>query len=79
MPTNSIVSELHLRAPEPMADATSCEAAIQFMMQRLDGFARRLGLDKAAARQIVEQVAAEMPEQVGEEHLIEARHRMIMA
>ena len=54
-------------------------ATIQYMMRRPDGFARGLGLDEAATRQIVEQVVAGMPERSDEEHLIAARHRMIMA
>ena len=54
-------------------------ATIQFMMRRLDGFARGLGLDGVATRQIVEQVVADMPERSDEEHLIAARHQMIMA
>jgi hypothetical protein len=52
---------------------------VQHMMRRLDGFARGLGLDQAATRQIVEKVAADMADQSDEERMIEARTRMIVA
>jgi len=52
---------------------------IQHMMRRLDGFARGLGLDKAATRLIVERVYAEMPVHRDEERLDVARQRMIVA
>ena len=51
----------------------------QYMMRRLDGFARGLGLDEATTRGIVEKVVVEMPLAEDEERLIEARHRMIVA
>ena len=54
-------------------------AAIQHIMRRLDGFARGLGLDEAATRQVVEQVAADMPDQDSKELLVEARTRLILA
>jgi hypothetical protein len=54
-------------------------AAIQHLMRRLDGFARGLGLDEAATRQIVEKVYADMPVHTDEERLIEARNRLIAA
>ena len=54
-------------------------AAIQHMMRRLDGFARSVGLDEAAARGIVEKVAADMLMRTDEERVIEARTRMIEA
>ncbi|GLS70397.1 hypothetical protein [Methylobacterium tardum] len=54
-------------------------AAIQHMMRRLDGFARGLGLDEAATRQVVESVVFDMPEQDAGERLVEARARMILA
>jgi hypothetical protein len=60
-------------------EATHERAAIQHMMRRLDGFARGLGLDEAAARTIVERVYAEMPVHTDEERLAEARRRMIAA
>jgi len=60
-------------------EAAHERAAIQRMMRRLNGFARGLSLDEAATRKIVEQVVADMPERSDEEHLIAARHRMIMA
>ena len=53
--------------------------AIQYMMRRLDGFARGLGLDEAATRQIVERVLADMPMHTDEERLATARERMIVA
>ncbi|KNY21615.1 hypothetical protein [Methylobacterium sp. ARG-1] len=53
--------------------------AVQHMMRRLDGFARGLGLDEAATRQIVEKVAADMVDQPDEERMMEARNRMIVA
>ena len=62
-------------APENLRERT----AIQHMMRRLDGFARGLGLDEAATRQIVEKVAANMLMRTDEERLIEARTRMIVA
>ncbi|GJE53532.1 hypothetical protein GOFOIKOB_6616 [Methylobacterium tardum] len=49
------------------------------MMRRLDGFARGLGLDEAATRQVVESVVFDMPEQDAGERLVEARARMILA
>lgn len=60
-------------------ETSHLRSAIRCMMRRLDGFARGLGLDEAATRQIVEQVAADMPMRTDEEHLIEARMRMIFA
>lgn len=60
-------------------EATHERAAIQHMMRRLDGFARGLGLDEAATRRIVEQIAAEMPHQSDEGRLDAARQRMIVA
>ncbi|MCB4803491.1 hypothetical protein QO001_000835 [Methylobacterium brachiatum] len=54
-------------------------AVVQQMMRRLDGFARGLGLDEAATRQIVEKVAADMVDQPDEERMMEARKRMLLA
>jgi hypothetical protein len=53
--------------------------AVQHMMRRLDGFARGLGLDEAATRQIVEKVAADMVDRPDEERMMEARKRMLIA
>ncbi|MDN3571573.1 hypothetical protein [Methylobacterium longum] len=53
--------------------------AIQYMMRRLNGFARGLNLDEAATRQIVEKVYADMPVHTDEERLSEARNRMTVA
>lgn len=58
-------------------EATHERTAIQFMMRRLNGFARGLGLDDAATRQIVEKVVADMPVHTDEERLTEARNRLI--
>lgn len=58
-------------------EAAHERAAIQHMMRRLDGFARGLGLDEAVAREIVEQVYADMPVHTDEERLAEARRRMV--
>ncbi len=58
-------------------EAAHERAAIQHMMRRLDGFARGLGLDEAAARAIVERVYADMPVHTDEERLAEARRRMV--
>jgi len=55
------------------------QAAIQRMMRRLDGFARGLGLDEAATRQIVERIAADMPERTDEERLETARNCLLAA
>ncbi|MCJ2015942.1 hypothetical protein MKK84_00610 [Methylobacterium sp. E-065] len=60
-------------------EATHERATVQHLMHRLDGFARGVGLDEAAARGIVEKVAAEMRTLTEEEGLIEARTRMIEA
>jgi hypothetical protein len=60
-------------------EATHERAAIQHMMRRLDGFARGLGLDEAATRQIVEKIVADMPVHTDEERLAEARNRLIIA
>lgn len=65
-----------------MSDETELrrhQASIQHMMRRLDGFAHGLGLDEAATRRIVEQIAAEMPDRSDEERLDAARQRMIIA
>ena len=53
--------------------------ATQHMMRRLDGFARGLGLDEAMTREIVEKVAADMPDEADDERLAEARRRMTVA
>lgn len=60
-------------------EATHERAAIQFIMRRLDGFARGLGLDEATTRQIVGTVFADMPVHRDEERLDVARQRMIIA
>jgi hypothetical protein len=60
-------------------EAAQTHAATQRMMRRLDGFARGLGLDEAATRQIVEKVVADMAMRTDEERLMEARARMIEA
>lgn len=60
-------------------EAAHERALIQHMMRRLDGFARGLGLDEAAMRQIVEKVVADMPVHTDEERLAAARERMIVA
>jgi hypothetical protein len=60
-------------------EASHERAAIQHMMRRLDGFARGLGLDEAATRQVVENVFADMPMRTAEERLVEVRARMIGA
>jgi len=52
-------------------------AAIQYMMRRLDGFARGLGLDEAATRQIVMRIAADMPERSDEDRLESARRCLL--
>jgi hypothetical protein len=52
-------------------------AAVQYMMRRLDGFARGLGLDEAATRQIIEKVAADLPERSDDERLEEARRCLL--
>ena len=54
-------------------------AEVRYMMDRLDGFARGLGLDEAATRQIVEKVLADMPIRTIQERLTEARARMVQA
>ncbi|MET0531758.1 MAG: hypothetical protein ABW003_26075 [Microvirga sp.] len=55
------------------------KAAVHRAMARLNGFARGLGLDEATTHTIVEKVVADMPERLDEEHLAEARCRMIVA
>lgn len=60
-------------------DPSSRQAAIQLMVRRLEGFARVIDLDVATMRQIVRQVAADMPTRSDEERLVEARSRMIKA
>ena len=59
-------------------EATHERAAIQFMMRRLDGFARGLGLDEATMRQVIEKIAADMAERSDEERL-EAARRCLLA
>ncbi|SFT11998.1 hypothetical protein SAMN04487845_11760 [Methylobacterium sp. yr668] len=49
------------------------------MMRRLGGFARGLGLDEAATWEIVEQIAADLPDQDDGDRLDAARQRMIVA
>ena len=51
-------------------------AAIQYMMRRLDGFARGLGLDQATTRGIVEQVVADMPLHTNDERVEWSRNRL---
>jgi hypothetical protein len=60
-------------------EATHERAAIQHMMRRLDGFARGLGLDEAATRQIVERIAADMSDRSDEERLETARRFLLAA
>jgi len=54
-------------------------AEVQLMTQHLNDFARELGLDEAAARRIVDKVAADMPMRTDQERLTEARTRMAEA
>lgn len=49
------------------------------MMRRLDGFARGLGFDEAATREIVERIAADMPQQTDDERLETARNCLLAA
>ena len=60
-------------------EATHERAAIQYMMRRLDGFARGLGLDEATTRQIDEQVAADMADRSDSERLETARSCLLAA
>lgn len=60
-------------------EAAHERAAVQFMMRRLDGFARGLGLDSTTTRQIVQKVLTDMPVHTDEERLMEARKRMLLA
>ena len=62
-----------------MSDNAYRAAAIQHMMPRVDGFACGLGLDEAATRQIVEKIAAEMPDQSDDERLDADCQPMIIA
>lgn len=55
------------------------QAAVQFMMRRLEGFARVIDLDEATMRRIVRQVVVDMPGRSDDERLVEARSRMIKA
>jgi hypothetical protein len=55
------------------------QAAIQYMMRRLDGFARGLGLDEAATREIVMRIAADMPERSDEDRLESTRRCLLAA
>lgn len=55
------------------------KAEVQYMMDHLDGFARNLGLNKSATRQIVENVLVDMPRCTLQQRLTEARARMIVA
>ncbi|MGU3475610.1 hypothetical protein [Methylobacterium sp. D48H] len=55
------------------------QATTQRMMRRLGGFARGLGLDEAATWEIVEQIAADLPDRDDEDQLDAARQRMIVA
>lgn len=58
-------------------DTPPDRAAIEYMMRRLDGFARGLGLDEAVTRQIVEKVAADLPMHTDEERLETAREVLL--
>lgn len=60
-------------------EATHERAAIQYMMRRLDGFARGLGLDEAVTRQIVEKIAADMADRSDDERLETARNLLLAA
>ena len=59
--------------------ASRDRAAIRQLMRCLDDFARGLGLDEATAREIVKQVADDMPMRTDDERLFEARARLIAA
>ena len=60
-------------------EAAQRRVAIQYMMRRLDGFARGLGLDEAVTRQIVERIAADLPERSDDERLEAARNCLLAA
>lgn len=54
-------------------------AAVNRLLNRLNGFAYGLGLDETTARQIAEEVAAAIPFGADEERVVEARKRMLAA
>jgi hypothetical protein len=54
-------------------------AAVHYMMRRLGGFARGLGLDDAATWEIVTKIAADMPERSDEDRLEAARRCLLAA
>jgi hypothetical protein len=58
---------------------TPDKAAVHRAMAHLDGFASGLGLDEATTRQIVDTVITDMPDQLEEKRLAEARCRLIVA
>lgn len=62
-----------------MSNDPSCAAAIHYMMRRLDSFARGLGLDEAATREIVTRIAADMPERSDDKRLEAARNCLLTA
>ena len=61
-----------MNADPDQLDPTHRRTAIQRRMRCLGGFSRGLSLDKASARGIIENVAAEMLMRTDEEHMIEA-------
>lgn len=54
-------------------------AEVRYMVDRLEAFARGLGLNEGTTRQIVAKVLADMPIRTIQERLTEARARMIAA
>lgn len=59
------------------ASGPADQAAINRLLRRLDGFARGLEPDDAAARRIARDIVADMPSRLDEERLAEARTRML--
>ena len=53
--------------------------AVQRLIRRIEGFARGLGVNGEALRQIAEGVVGDMPDRLDEERLTEARTRLLLA
>lgn len=62
-------------------EAARERAAIQYMMRRLNGFARGLGFNEAATRQPVEKAAADMSElsELSDEERMDTARRCLLA
>lgn len=64
-------------APHPLVPKVS--DGTNLIRRQVDGFARGLGVDVEATRQIAEKAVADMPDRDDDQRLMEARKHLLIA